>query len=774
IRGYIQDQSKTIEFNPSTDSDDLKSRNLTWYGTRDLRGSSLANSFARYNFLNTDEAVLLAQNPKVDFDELLSRVVAGPQAAELWSHINKLINPLETEISKTQIKLQRLAAEKATAQEQIANSGASPNQADHAFLALCEDLRRLEWKSEFDKFSIETKVLPNLQRAYSLVREILDADWTEGAVVPRAIGKQRDDERHRVASLRDFVGKISEVRKKIFEIETTLQSHSQRLNFIDEIEQILSSEVLDVIRAIKDEEAQLICERKLITEVSLLSDIQNFVETKNTKVSIDEDLNVVIEKEQQLFAEIQQVSISLERLRQTKSSNQVLLQDIRHLARRLIDQQHNIKHCPVCRSEFDEIELRRRIEKSVESSADEALEIMAKQFDDLTNKQMHLKSKKTLLDDAKRYARNKGFDTALIDLQDILKDISDVRARIVSAEERLERSRKQMAALAKAGFSKERVLKLMNQLKVAGINMATSQDLDEERHSVERARKMLEDGFLEEKRTLDELKKKSLFTFKSSVDATQVPTEERMLLITEQRLTAIEKAILSIDYINELLKIDEDASITILSALIKSATEAAEKYVAAFANEQRLGGVEQKARQRISMIDADIDADNQKLKQLRYAHSILNEIRAKDSLEKDTESELQAVSQVTEAIFSNIHCPREYGVQRELERPLFKLNNKRGVSLKEVSTGQRAAFVLSLFLAMNAKLQTAPKVLLFDDPIAHVDDLNSLSFLDHLRHLVLTGRRQIFYATADARLAGLIEHKFGFLGSAFKRIDLTR
>jgi hypothetical protein len=45
---------------------------------------------------------------------------------------------------------------------------------------------------------------------------------------------------------------------------------------------------------------------------------------------------------------------------------------------------------------------------------------------------------------------------------------------------------------------------------------------------------------------------------------------------------------------------------------------------------------------------------------------------------------------------------------------------------------------------MNAKPQTAPPVLLFDDPVAHIDDFNSLSFLEHLRDLALAETRQIF------------------------------
>lgn len=49
---------------------------------------------------------------------------------------------------------------------------------------------------------------------------------------------------------------------------------------------------------------------------------------------------------------------------------------------------------------------------------------------------------------------------------------------------------------------------------------------------------------------------------------------------------------------------------------------------------------------------------------------------------------------------------------------------------------------------MNAKLQTAPLVPLFDDSVAHIDDFDSLSFLNRLRDLAHTESRQILYATA--------------------------
>ena len=91
-----------------------------------------------------------------------------------------------------------------------------------------------------------------------------------------------------------------------------------------------------------------------------------------------------------------------------------------------------------------------------------------------------------------------------------------------------------------------------------------------------------------------------------------------------------------------------------------------------------------------------------------------------------------------------------------------------------MSSGQRAAYALSLFFAMNERLRSGPKVLLLDDPVAHVDDINTLSLLDHLRYLALSDERQIFFATADSKIGALFGRKFRFLGDGFVQIELAR
>ena len=163
-----------------------------------------------------------------------------------------------------------------------------------------------------------------------------------------------------------------------------------------------------------------------------------------------------------------------------------------------------------------------------------------------------------------------------------------------------------------------------------------------------------------------------------------------------------------------------------------------------------------------------------RLKRLGEAKSALNEIQTKHSLESATKSALRENRKGIESIFAQIHSPAEFEGIGEDWTLLRKLDSEK-TELTKISTGQRCAFALSVFLAQNALLDAGPPVILIDDPIAHVDDLNSLSFLDYLREIALTRTRQIFFATASDKLASLFERKFDFLGEKrFRRHDLLR
>ncbi len=147
------------------------------------------------------------------------------------------------------------------------------------------------------------------------------------------------------------------------------------------------------------------------------------------------------------------------------------------------------------------------------------------------------------------------------------------------------------------------------------------------------------------------------------------------------------------------------------------------------------------------------EALNQRLAELRkridrlsFAHSSLESLRINHSLKNAMEAALEQNRIAIETIFSRIHAPAEFQGLGSNWTTLIREVDESEAKLSEISTGQRSAFALSIFLAQNNQLRNvAPPVVLIDDPIAHIDDLNALSFLDYLRELALTGRRQIFF-----------------------------
>ena len=128
-------------------------------------------------------------------------------------------------------------------------------------------------------------------------------------------------------------------------------------------------------------------------------------------------------------------------------------------------------------------------------------------------------------------------------------------------------------------------------------------------------------------------------------------------------------------------------------------------------------------------------------------------------------------------IFKVIHLPNEFDDIQFESSDAIKLKDKNTGELRdlsEISTGQKSAFILSLFLTLNNNLQNGPPLIFFDDPIAYVDDINTLSFLDFLRDRVITTNRQVFFATANSKLANLFQQKFDFLGDELKIIKLEK
>ena len=168
---------------------------------------------------------------------------------------------------------------------------------------------------------------------------------------------------------------------------------------------------------------------------------------------------------------------------------------------------------------------------------------------------------------------------------------------------------------------------------------------------------------------------------------------------------------------------------------------------------------------------ADLKAKHLRARQAVEVLSGLLESEGKDMYLSEMISQQRAK---LVAIFRRIHSPNEFiDVNLDGELRLERRNGEEA-DLTSISTGQRCALAISIFLSMNSSIGQNAPWLIFDDPVVQVDDLNVLSFLDALRELVIDGKRQVFFSTANNRIANLFARKFDFLGNAFKEFALDR
>ena len=166
---------------------------------------------------------------------------------------------------------------------------------------------------------------------------------------------------------------------------------------------------------------------------------------------------------------------------------------------------------------------------------------------------------------------------------------------------------------------------------------------------------------------------------------------------------------------------------------------------------------------------------------IKNKEKIKNAINALNSLERSEDILKDFFDKNTRSIldvFMTIHAPKEFndlkfiGNEIKLKRTIS--NSWEGIN--RISTGQKNALSLAIFLVMNKNANKAPKYILFDDPVSNTDDINILAFFDFLRDISLSNQRQIFFSTANSKVANLFRKKFDFLGEGedFKYFYLER
>ena len=754
---------------------EFRERNLAWYGQSEVRTNNLCLSFAQFNFLDTDAAVGLSTDKDIAtrIEEDLSKLLVGADASKTWREIERTNVAVASKLRELGPLENQAQEEFASLEKQEKDASAVQPESNAIRTRFEEMINRLGWDVPLtEKEAIPIVLLETLPELGSVVQQALSIDWTVSPVSLLGLSTYCTDVRVLIEKAEPDIATLELLQNNHKEHTDALKREREALTLATEAKRAIDA-------GVSDRSSELI---KLRDTVATYSDWLAGLEENWVRVFSSADLELTVpacyaaavsgvSSAEQSLATAKREYANFSELRDQSLQ---LAQELREAASKILQTTLKPDECPLCHTHFQPGELAKHINADIdahtEASAQALLARLREREEAMRNATAFEVAASWLMKFCERASLSSETFVHLA-----LSEVENAQGSLTKARLRADALVNELTALETEGLSGARLAEISDTLQEGGyplpeLSRAAVDLLIADIHKAIGTSLRT----VETETNLVEQLQKTLATTLGSVGS-DVRTPRIVVSRLKERLATTESLQAKLMEFFSSFPWAAERSLAELSVEAESVRKVASELQVAIAKELQARAIQAESVQRKQHLRAQLDELRPRIKRLGEANSALNKLQAEHSLKTAMESALQENRAGIEAIFTHIHSPAEFsGLGAQLTTLVRKANGKE-TSISEISTGQRAAFALSIFLAQNAKLTAAPPIILIDDPIAHVDDLNSLSFLDYLRDVALMGRRQIFFATASDKLATLFERKFDFLSpEGFCRFDLRR
>lgn len=752
----------------STATTRLRARHSNWYAKTEPKTVSIQDSFGKFNFLDTDAAVQLsvsASSTQIGAD--VTRLVLGATAENLADRVRRVLKQLQDEVKDLQREENTNEQLKLAAQLRLDSIKAAPKLSDSLFLELLAALNGQGWKQPPNQKEQLEVLRMQLQEAIAAIAVLRHSSVDMLQAGPDSTVRLLND-------LNNEASKAESLNRRA-KASRLIQANSRRkAQSVTELraatEALLPYARTNFAQLIKHENDFRDRQRTLSTKLSQVNNlgdtsvIQPFFEMLITDAI--NSINTEIEMRQQRRDAVQ---ASLQALEKTQNAITVLRQNLVGTAKDILQRSPNPDHCPLCKTGFEEGQLIARMMADVEDGTSENVTQLQTEILSIS-KSIEINSDMLAVLHPLRIFT---IDSAIpITVAQALEQIHLERTAFDNNQRELEVIQSRVQQLQSDGLSSK---DLSTKLLSAGISELLSlENLQEilSNHNNEVAElQNAESSALNELSAVRE--ECDAIAERLSIEA--LGDTENLTKFVKELIINAETALGARQVLASILTISSGANAEEIALSLTVVQQLLAQVATAVAQEDANDKTLSEETKNLDGLAKKIKACNLKITSAIEAERVLDTL-AKQRSGGELESQILTENAAEIArTFASIHMPNEFEV-KVIQGKLVIIRRSTGaeVQLEHMSTGQRAAFALSLFLAMNGRLRSGPPVLLFDDPVAHIDDINMLSFLDHLRQLALSQSRQIFFATADTKLAGLFRHKFRFLGDNFKEIPLSR
>lgn len=757
---------------------------LRWYGNLVNRKNNLPESFNRFNFFNSDAAVLLANSSKADdaeVDQYFSRLALGEYANFISNRLEELDGDLEKVNASGLLEINRIQEQIALDEKVISDHKAAKPRLDALLSSVKPKVIGLGWKSvpatddELQSFlqawfrfappfsSLASK--PEYSQGLTIQRALLNAE---------AIDETIQQVKGRESKIKEAEVFLRRQRDDLKSLEDRLKNVERYRAYLDVGFQSLSTNLSSL-------------EREGNSKFLLAAQIQN---VSLDSIGLEQELSPI----DRLYTEFSDIHKTLssqkklvsERLRTTESAASEItkaLSEIRFQGSELIKRHpHLSSACPLCSTKFENGMLAQRLE-SLKASAQSITDIsgqlsqLEKLSADLDLVNTRLAGVGTVIDILSKYP-SLGISISS-SVKELREKFSSFLIESSATKKRLEETRGQIEALSRIGFSQQEFQSVVGAIS-SEFEMPGSQqvlfpeELDKRikflKLDIEKGNQVVHEAIAAQAT----LKAQQAETLEMSDPALLKLDMATAISTLQQRLEALQSIKRHVSAVEDIVSISPDQDLGEIASKVRDLEALVSQLSQAYEEHLKGSNTFSNLVDRLAGNRALLESEQVKQRRAGHALEVIRDLRTNHGKEKALEEFVRANRDTINLIFGKIHSPREFKGFSNSGLKLLRKGNLGLASLSELSTGQRSAVALSVFFTLNSQLQGAPPAILIDDPVAHIDDLNTLSFLDFLRELAMTGKKQIFFATASHKLASLFRQKFSFLGKEFAEFNLER
>ena len=764
---------KPEKANANRSLQEYRDRNLKWYGVLEVKTSKLYSSFSQFNFLDTDAAVSLTESTS-HIDDDLSKLLVGPDASKTWDNISRVCEAVSAKVHDLRPLEKQFVEEIAALKKRLDEAGSIKKESDSIRARLEEMTRRIGWSASPDnKVATATVLLEALPELVSVAQQASGLDWTESPVSIDGLAKYSREAEATSEMTEPDINRLEQFQKSQKTLADKIKRDRDALETVEQAKAMVKAGMADLTAERSKHQSALATYSGWLAGIGVVTlsvlsggDLDATVATcREAAISKRTDAGALLAKTRGEYADFSKL--------RNQSLN--LMQELRQIAGRILQSSSVPDQCPLCHTQFEPGGL----EKHMNLGVDEHLEVLGQTFLNQIQEQEAAVVEATTREAACTWLNTfceRAKLAANTSVASALGEVEKARRELATAQSRIKVLDAELQGLESQGYSVAKLEEISAQLRRAGyrISKFSREALDLLVSTINQGLTTSSETLESERKQSDELQR-TLQT-RLAVGEAGVQNFRSAVSRLRERIAATESIRAKLnEFFLAAFPWPGGKPVAELAIEADSVRKVAAELQAALGREGQAQTTFTESTKRKELVEKQLADLRPQMKRLTDAQAVLEDLRKNHSLSGAMESALQENRGSIEAIFARIHSPAEFrGLGSKLATLVRKANGQEA-TLSQISTGQRAAFALSIFLAQNAQLTAAPPVILIDDPIAHIDDLNSLSFLDYLRDVALTNRRQIYFATANDKLATLFERKFDFLGpEGFRRFNLQR